>query len=341
MRVRGHVAAAMVLVGALLLGGCDRVADAHVDASSAAGARGSQTVAASPYVTLATSLVAHGVDVWVETDMVKAYLAGPQRYRQVLAISLDLARRKGVRGIKIADELGYHDGTTRETAHALVVKAAHDIHAAQPSTKVLIDVVVPELGCLSWKPAPTSGMQVCGASARVRDPAASLAAIDSYVATGALDVLDLSPGLGDEAFYAQQGTSRDGAMRLAWREAVRRWGGRVTLQARKALARPGPYPYTTLQAEADVHTYVDIPLAEGAHAVDIWTWSQTYQGQVVTITDPGGRPNALTRALQERRLKGAKLWTHMTPSSLQVDLGRDVTNVSAQFDAVFVAAGTG
>lgn len=339
MRLRGHLAAALVCVGALLLGGCDPVADAH--AGAAASVRASQTVAASPYVTLATSLVAHGVDVWVETDMVKAYLAGPQRYRQVLAISLDLARHKGVRGIKIADELGYHDGTTPDTARALVVLAAHDIHAAQPSTKVLIDVVVPELGCLSWKPAPTSGMKVCGASARVRNPAASLTAIDSYVATGALDVVDLSPGLGDDAFYAQQGTSRDEAMRLSWREAVRRWGGRVTLQARKALARPGPYPYTAAQAEADVHTYVDIPLAEGAHAVDIWTWAQNYQGKFVTITDPGGRPNALTRALQDRRAEGAKLWTHMTPSSLQMDLGRDVAEVSAQFNAVFVAAGTG
>lgn len=341
MRRHGHVVAAILFISALLLGGCDRVAEAHVDAGNDDSARGSQTVAAAPYVKLATSLVARGVDVWVETDLVKAYLAGPARYRQVLAISLDLARRKGVSGIKIADELGYHDGTTPDTARALVVKAAHDIHAAQPATKVLIDVVVPELGCLSWRPDATDGENICGATARIRDPAASLAAIDSYVATGALDVVDLSPGLGDAAFYAQQGTSRDDAMRFAWREAVRRWGGRVTLQARKALARPGPYPYTAARAEADVHTYVDIPLAEGAHAVDIWTWAQNYQGQFVTITDPGGQPNALTRALQERRAKGAKLWTHMTPSSLQVNLSRDVADVSAQFDAVFVAAGTG
>ncbi|MDQ2755587.1 MAG: hypothetical protein M3Y71_03335 [Actinomycetota bacterium] len=337
MRGRGHHAAALVLVGALL-GACDGVADAHV---GAAGSLGSQTVAASPYVKLANALVARGVGVWVEADVVKAYLAGPDRYKQVLAISLDLARRRGVRGIKIADELGYHDGTTPDTARALVVQAAHDIHAAQPTTKVLIDVVVPELGCLSWTAGATAAMKVCGASARLSDPAASLAAIDSYVATGALDVVDLSAGLRDVTFYAEQGSSRDEAMRLVWREAVRRWGTRVTLQARKALARAGPYPYTAVQAEADVHTYVDLPLAAGAHAVDIWTWAQNYQGQLVTITDPGGRPNALTRALQERRVEGVKLWTHMTPSSLQVDLAHDVANASVQFDVVLVAAGTG
>lgn len=338
MNVRGRATAALLVVGALLLGGCDRVAGANAF-DGAAGS--SNTLAAAPYVRLATSLAAHGVGVWVEADFVKAYLAGPERYGQVLSIALDLARRKGVRGIKIADELGYHDGTTPDTARALVVTAAHDIHSAQPRTKVLIDVVVPELGCLAWTPKPTSGMQVCGASARLRDPAASLAAVDSYVDTGALDVVDLSPGLRDQTFYAQQGSSRDAAMRLAWREAVRRWGSRVTLQARKAFARPGPYPYPAAQAEADVHTYVDIPLAEGAHAVDIWTWAQNYQGQLVTITDPRARPNALTRALQERRGRGAKLWTHMTPTALQVNLSRDVAVVSAQFDAVFVAAGTG
>ncbi len=330
--------AALLLGICVLLGGCDRGADTRLDAGVA---RTSQTSAATPYVKLARALVGKGADVWVEADFVKAYLAGPERYRQVLSISLDLALRKGVTGIKIADELGYHDGTTRTSAHALLVAAARDIHAAQPGTKVLIDVVVPELGCLSWTERPTTGMRVCGASTRVRNPAASLDAVDSYVATGALDVINLSPGLRDETYYTDQGVSRDQAMRLAWREAVRRWGSRVTLQARKALAHPGPYPYTAARAEADVHTFVDIPLSEGAQAVDIWAWAQEYRGQLVTLTDPGGRPNALTRALQKRRDKGAKLWTHMTPSALQMDLSRDVKAVSAQFDSVLVAAGTG
>lgn len=338
MRVPGRPASVLLIAGALTLGGCDRVGEAHAGGAATPEVA---AVAASPYVRLATSLAAQGVAVWVEADVVKAYLAGPDRYRQVIAISLDLARRQGVRGIKIADELGYHDDTTQATARSLVVRAGQDIHTAQPTTKVLIDVVVPELGCLGWTPDPTAGMKVCGASARIGTPAASLASVDAYVSTGALDVVDLSPGLRDASFYSQQGTSRDDAMRLAWREAVRRWGGRVTLQARKAFAHPGPYPSSPAQAEADVHTFVDIPLAAGARAVDIWTWAQTYQGALVTITDPAGRPNALTRALARRRAAGAKLWTHMTPSALQVSLPHDVAEVSAQFDAVFAAAGTG
>ena len=78
-------------------------------------------------------------------------------------------------------------------------------------------------------------------------------------------------------------------------------GEQGELQARKALAHAGRYTAGIAQAEADVHTYVDIPLAEGAKAADIWTWAQHYQGELVTITDPQARPNALTRALQERR----------------------------------------
>lgn len=292
------------------------------------------------YATLVQDLRARGTGVWIESDFVKAYLAGTARYSQVVGSALGLARQPGVAGIKVADELGYHDGTTSPEALAMLRRAVHDIHTASPGTKVLIDVVVPELGCLSWMPAATPTMRMCGATARSANPAASLAAVDAYASTG-VDVIDLSPGLQDDSWYAGQGISRDEAMRQCWREAVRRWGSRVTLQARKALAHPGPYTGGEAQAQADVHTYVDIPLAEGAKAVDIWTWAQEYHGQVVTLTDPRGVPNALTRALQQRRKEGARLWTHMTPSLYQVDRAHDVPQVTQQFDVVLVAAGTG
>ena len=301
---------------------------------------GTQTAPDGRYAQLVDDLRAKGAGVWVESDVVKAYQAGPARYHQVLGIVLALARRPGVAGIKVADELGYNDGTTREQAAAIVRQAVADIHTASPRTKVLIDVVVPELGCLSWTPTSTPAMRMCGANAAAANPGASLEAVDGYVASG-VDVIDLSAGLQDDSWYVAQGSSRDEAMRQCWREAVRRWGTRVTLQARKALAHPGAYAGDAAQAEADVHTYVDIPLAEGAKAVDIWTWAQRYRGQLVTLTDPGGAPNALTRALQQRRKEGARLWTHMTPSAYQVDRAHDVGAVASQFDVVLVAAGTG
>ncbi|GAA2148965.1 hypothetical protein FHX52_2776 [Humibacillus xanthopallidus] len=316
-------------------------ADGPVSHAGASDDPSQPGVAAPKYVALATRLAQHGVGVWVETDLVAASQAGEPAYRRALSITLDLARRPGVRGIKIADELGYHDGTDTSSALALLRRARTDIRAALPDASVLVDVVVPELGCLGWTKVATHVQHECSDAARAGDPGASLGAVDRYVASGAIDVLDLSAGLRDESWYAAQGTTRDDAMRAAWREAVRRWGSRVRLQARKALAHPGSYTLTPAEAEADVHTFVDIPLSEGAAAVDIWTWAQRYHGVVVHLTDPGGVDNALTRALEERRKKGAQLWTHMSPSTLQVDLDHDVAAASRLFDAVLVAAGTG
>ncbi len=335
---RGRLLAAIAVAWALLAGGCS--ASAPSPARPASSAAGTQPAPDGRYAQLVDDLRAKGAGVWVESDVVKAYRAGPERYRQVLGIVLALARRPGVAGIKIADELGYNDGTTREQAAALIRQAVTDIHTASPRTKVLIDVVVPELGCLSWTATSTPAMRMCGANGVDANPGASLEAVDGYAASG-VDVIDLSAGLQDDSWYVAQGTSRDEAMRQSWREAVRRWGSKVTLQARKALAHPGSYSGDAAQAEADVHTYVDIPLAEGAKAVDIWTWAQRYRGQIVTLTDPGAAPNALTRALQQRRKEGARLWTHMTPSTYQVDRAHDVAAVASQFDVVLVAAGTG
>jgi hypothetical protein len=342
---RGRVLAAFAFASALLAGGCGEPAPSPAppgpaEYKIAPGEFQGQAAPDRRYAGLVDALRSKGTEVWIESDVVKAYQAGPARYHQVLGIDLGLARRRGVGGIKIADELGYDDGTTREQAAAVVRQAVTDIHTASPRTKVLIDVVVPELGCLSWTPTSTPSMRMCGANAATANPGASIAAVDDYAASG-VDVINLSTGLQDDGWYAAQGTTANEAMRLCWREAVRRWGSRVTLQARKALAHPGSYSGDDAQAQAQVRTYVDIPLAEGAKAVDIWTWAQHYQGELVTLSDPGGAPNALTRALQQRRKKGARLWTNMTPSTYQVDHAHDVLAVTSQFDVVLAAAGTG
>lgn len=223
---------------------------------------------------------------------------------------------------------------------------------------MLIDVVVPELGCLAWQafaPPGTPGatawaaasaaarreMRGCAESEALNNPAATIAAVDGYVRDGGIDVLDLSGGLRDPAEYASWGTSRDAAMTAIWSEATRRWGAAVTLQARKALAHGGSYAKPAAAAEADVHTYVDIPLANGARAVDVWTWSQPYRGSQFQLTDPGLVDNALIAALRERRQRGASLWTHMTPSSLQRGLEDDVRAATSIFGTIFVTSGTG
>ena len=156
-----RVLASVVAASALLAGGCG--APAPSATPRAASVLGTQTPTDGRYAELVDDLRATGTGVWVESDVVKAYLAGPTRYRQVLGTALALARRRGVAGIKVADELGYHDGTTPEQAADMLRRTVADIHASSPGTKVLIDVVVPELGCLSWTASSTAVMRMCGA----------------------------------------------------------------------------------------------------------------------------------------------------------------------------------
>lgn len=341
-RHRTLTAACLALV--LLAGGAACSGD-----SGRTPPRTATTTLRPQYVALAEAVAAHGAKAWVETDLVKAWLAGPERYASVLDTVVLLADRPGVAGVKIADELGYEDDTDETTVLPFLTATTQALHSRLPGRKIVVDLIVPELGCLGWAGVSTSVVGADSADARrkcaqgevLRNPAVALADIDRYIAKGGLDVVDLSVGLRSDAEYASWGTTRDAAMAAAWDEASRRWGGTVRLQARKALAHPGRYEGTRESAEADARTYVDIPLAHGAHAVDIWTWAQPYKDGIYTLTDPELAPNDLTRALLERRRRGAELWTHMTPSHLQVGLDKDVAAAVSIFSGVLVASGTG
>lgn len=297
------------------------------------------------YVDLADRIAARGTMVWVEVDLVKAWQAGGQRYGDAVNIAVKLASRPGVVGIKIADELGYHDGIdTPERAWEFLARASSDIRSRLPTTKILIDMIVPQLGCLAWvvEPGTESERRNCASAEGNASPAATIEAVDGYLRSKAIDVLDLSAGLRDVADYDRWKTTPDEAMRAIWTEVIRRqWGVLVTLQARKAMAHPGSYQGGTAQAEQELRTFVDIPLANGAQAVDIWTWSQRYKGTTYRLSDPGLRTNPLMAGLARRRAAGAQLFTHMTPSSLEVSIEADVLAATATFTSVFVAAGAG
>ena len=158
----------------------------------------------------------------------------------------------------------------------------------------------------------------------------------------AIDVLDLSTGLLSDSTYAGWGTSAYAAQVAAWQEVSRRgWPSLVRLQARKALAHPGSYASSPAQAEADVRLFVDIPLAHGAQAVDIWTWHQEYDGAMYQLMNPGMQPNALWGQLEQQRRAGHVLFTHMSPHSLESGLDRDLAKIATVFADVFLPAGTG
>jgi len=189
-----------------------------------------------------------------------------------------LARHPGVVGIKIADELGYHDGLdSAAKIRRFLSDTARALHAAAPHKLILVDMVVPQLGCLPGPQQAAPAAAACAATADSHYPGLALSEIDSYLRMHAIDVLDLSTGLLSDSTYASWGTTSDAAQTAAWQEVSRRgWPRLVQLQARKALAHPGSYRAAPAEAADDVRLFVAIPLAHGARAVDIWTWHQEY-----------------------------------------------------------------
>jgi hypothetical protein len=281
--------------------------------------------------------------VWIEADMVKRWEEGKASFRAAVSRVAALARHPGVVGVKIADELGYNDGMNSPgEIRQFLSDTARALHAAAPHKLILVDMVVPGLGCLPGHQPAMPPELACAAAAQAHYPALALPQIGRYLRMHAIDVLDLSTGLLSDDTYAGWGTTTDAAQVAAWQEVSRLgWPSLVRLQARKALAHPGNYASTSAQAAADVRLFVDIPLAYGARAVDIWTWHQEYDGAMYQLMNPGMRPNALWDQLEQQRRAGHVLFTHMSPHSVESGLDQDLAKIATVFADVFLPAGTG
>jgi len=281
--------------------------------------------------------------VWIEADLVTRWEAGRASFEAGVRRVAFLARQPGVAGVKIADELGYQDGlTTPADIESFLAQAARALRAAAPGRQILVDMVVPELGCLPGHQPPGSPQAACAASARAKYPQLSLPEVDTYLRLHAIDVLDLSTYLQAPATYARWGTTLDAAQRDAWRAVTGLgWPRLVRLQGRKALAHSRDFAGGQAAADAQLRTFVDIPLESGAHAVDIWTWHQEYDGAMYRILDPGLRPNALWHGLRQRRRAHDVLFTHMSPTSLDGGLARNLKLIASVFSDLFLPAGTG
>jgi len=292
----------------------------------------------------AVEVAAHDhLRVWIEADMVKRWEEGSDSFQAAVTRVAALARRPGVVGIKIADELGYNDGMdSAAKIRRFLSDTARALHAAAPHKLILVDMVVPQLGCLPGPRQAAPAAAACAAAADAHYPELALPEIDGYLRMHAIDVLDLSTGLLSDSTYASWGTTSDSAQTAAWQEVSRRgWPRLVHLQARKALAHPGSYRAAPAEAADDVRLFVDIPLAHGARAVDIWTWHQEYDGAMYQLMNPGMRPNALWHQLEQQRQAGHVLFTHMSPHSLESGLDRDLAKIATVFTDVFLPAGTG
>lgn len=298
---------------------------------------------ADKYVALADALHRRGVAVWWETDLVARWLEGDAAFRQAITRLGELAKVPGTAGFKISDEIGYGDGLGSIAQASDFLRQARDALAqVAPGKQILVDAVVPELGCLPWRGGNQEG---CAQRVRQKYPAATAAAIETYLRAGLIDRLDLSTSLLEDSTYAKWGLTRHEAQTDAWnRVRAQGWESLTILQSRKALAQPGGYQGSAGQAAADAATYVDVPVTAGAKAVDIWTWRQPYQGQTVSLLAPDLSANPLWTALVQRHRSGVQLITHMTPSAMPTDsagYNRECDLAATAFTAIFVAAGTG
>jgi hypothetical protein len=297
----------------------------------------------TPYLNAMEVAGHNGLHVWIEADLVKRWRAGNESFQQGIDVLAREARNNAVVGIKIADELGYHDGlTTPDQVSAFLDASASALRARAPGKLILVDVVVPELGCLPGYQPPIAAAVTCGATSRRDYPELTLSALDGYLERHDIDVLDVSADLRDDGTYAAWGVSADTAETVAWHAINRRgWANLVTLDARKALAHAGNYTGTAVDAEASLHTFVDIPRQLGAHGIDLWTWRQLYQGRVYRLMDPGSASNALWQAILARHRAGLSLFTHFSPKSVESSVANDMKLLATAFTDVFVAAGTG
>jgi hypothetical protein len=327
-----RLAAALLIV--LLVAGCTQKAPHETPVAAPPGDR---------YVALAHQLNSRGVQIWWESDLVTRWLEGKPAFEKAVARLGDLARQPGTAGFKIADELGYGDRIdSADQARRFLVDAREALTRVAPGKQLLIDVVVPELGCVPWHDANGTA---CAVKARQKDPAASVDSITSYLREHLVDRLDVSAGLLDASAYTGRGLTRPQAQQAAWQHIVEQGWPRLTvLQARKALAAANGYQGSDADAASDVALYIEEPVSAGAKAVDIWTWRQPYSGATVSLLATDLSPNALWTALSRTHEKGVQLITHMTPSSMPADpnaSARECDLVASVFTAVFVAAGTG
>ena len=307
------------------------------------------TAAAQPrpqYAALVDAVVAKGGRVWIETDLLKAWLEGPERYDSVLSTVLSLADRAGVDGIKIADELGYRDGASPEEVRDFLARdhLGHS-RAACPGTRCSSTSSCRELGCLrvgARRHRRTSSRDACAEAARSKNPASTLAAVDGYIAAGWPGRHRPESGAAQPEQVRSLGHLRDagdGHGLVRGRPSMGRQGAGCRLgrrwRRRTAMREPRPTrpPMSTRSSTSRSQ--------HGAKSVDIWTWRQPYKGGSYMLTNPGLVPNALVEELRKRRARGADLWTHMTPSSLHVGLAPDVEAATALFSTIFVASGTG
>jgi hypothetical protein len=295
----------------------------------------------TPYLQTIDAAAAGGLEVWIDVDLAARWLEGPETFAATVMKLAPLARRPGVVGFKIADELGYQDGFQASwQIRAFLESAATALHRIAPNKQILVDLIVPELGCAPGMLSIVATSSLCSQQLRARYPALTLSSVDGYIRSDLIDVVDLSTDLLPEATYSSWGITGAQAQRAAWQEVnILHWSRHVTLHERHSLAHPDTYTGTWTDAQQDADLYAWIPLSQGASGVDVWAWQQPKDSVMMRLMDPGLRPNALWRMLIGLRRQGVELYTSFSPTWTDRGVPQDMRKLARVFSGVLVAAG--
>ncbi|MFD8559687.1 hypothetical protein ACFV1N_20600 [Streptosporangium canum] len=272
--------------------------------------------------------------IWLDADLTTIWQNGPDQLKATVDRLAQQAAKPGVAGVKIAYDLGLRNFTSTKQIQRFVTETSGALRAALPAGRqIAIDVPAPpELGCGTSQP--------CQQALRTKYPLLTLAHVESYVLTGAVDVVNVSSGL-FSSDYKQWKIPLERALTQQWlRLRARGWDTRVHLGAREiGLAhRDATSKVSKAAAEAAVTARVDQPLRTGGvRSVVLWTHRQTWDGATWRLTDTGLNPNNVWNALIRRKALGRIAITY-NPHEPEKTIDEDLQVLSQVATEVYLHA---
>ncbi|WP_433259190.1 hypothetical protein ACQPYK_49395 (plasmid) [Streptosporangium sp. CA-135522] len=279
-----------------------------------------------------------GLNVWLDTDLVATWQAGPAQLRAAAARLAQQANQPNVTGVKFAAELGLRGGfSSADQIRTFVTETSKALREVLPAgRKIEVDVIIPELGC--------GQHSQCVNTMRTNYPLLSLAEVEQYVLTGAVGAIDAvnvsSPLINPFMdIYTRSGITADRVLQQQWMALrIRGWDSRgLDLGARElGLAHPDNKPALAGPvAERVVKGRLDSPLRLGAQHVVLWTWRQDWNGTAWRLNEPGLKSNSVWDALRGRKALG-RTSIVFNPREVERNVGEDLREIANIASTVYI-----
>ncbi|WP_431921548.1 hypothetical protein [Nonomuraea jabiensis] len=337
--------------------------------SSSASATAATIAPDDPVGQALTEARTHGLRIWLESDLVKAWRErrdeqaacdteeqdkedGCDALRAAAKRLALYARKPGVAGVKIAFDLGLRDDFAGPDEIVRFVTETSQILRPLLSSRqrIAIDVVIPELGCGS--------NEACRKAMRRDHPLITLANVEKYVLNGRIDAVNVSTGIPTKDYTDRYKIQTSTVINNVWTTIRRRgWKSKnpdLYIGAREiALAHSqARNRLTPDQAASLLKEFIDTPLGGGEPgttnrmlpaAVDhvvLWTWRQQFIGRdgrkrIWRLTDAGGKTNAIWAALSKRK-ELRPVGIAYNPREFESSVPDDVADIAEVASSIFV-----